>query len=191
MSYATIADLREYLDQVEAGAAVDAFLQRVLDRAEEVVDGYLTFSFAAYGEASAKDVRAQGGEYLEVPGHEQGSVASVYLVRNKDASYESTSEVTDYGEMEDGRLYRDIGWAPGRWYRVTAEWGYGAAPADVVEVELRVGVNIWQGRAAMQWSNSLGVEGSGSVTYSRALTGAEKSMLDAVRYRVLGGPTFA
>ncbi len=184
MSYATVDDLREYLEQVPDDAAHDALLQTVLDRAHEVVDGYLAFSFGAYATGS-KDVRAPWNvaEWLDLPAHEADSVTAVLQVTGRGRTSESTTAITEYIEEDDGRLYRDAGWLPGAWYRVTADWGYGEAPADVVEVELRVAVNIWQGRAASQWSNSLGVEGSGSVTYSRALTAAERSMLDAVRTR--------
>ena len=41
-SWTTIADLRLYLDQVEAGSEQDATLQAVLDRAEAIIARYLT-----------------------------------------------------------------------------------------------------------------------------------------------------
>jgi len=182
VSYATVAQLREYLSQIPASETTDALLQDVLDRANRVVDGYLGFSFGAYAEGD-KDVRAPRNpdEWLEVPTHDAGTVTAVLAVSGRGSPGESTSAVMDYLEEDDGRLYRDAGWSANAWYRVSADWGYGEAPADVVEVELRVAVNIWQGRAASQWSSNVGVEGSGAVTYSRALTAAERSMLDAVR----------
>lgn len=184
MSNATVAQLREYLEQVGSGVAVDALLQKVLDRACEVVGDYLGMAFGAYTEG-VKDVRAPRNvdQWLELPAHEADSVTAVARVSGRGTLGETTSAVSDFLEEDDGRLYRDGGWTPGAWYRVTADWGYGVAPASVVEVELRVAVNIWQGRAASQWQANLGVEGSGSVTYSRALTGAERSILDGVRAR--------
>lgn len=193
MAYATATQLREYLDanQVADDAETTALLETILDRATDIVDGALGFSFSAYGDASAKDVRAVGGEYLELPPYELGSVTSVYRVYDKGTSDEDTEEITDYVVLDDGRLYRQGGWTAGGWYRVTASWGYGPAPDAIVEVTLEVAVNIWRGRSALQWSNTYGDEGGGAVTYNRALTWAQRSIIDAVRADVFGGPVFA
>jgi hypothetical protein len=190
MAYATVADIRQYLNQLPADVADDALLATILERANGIVNDYLTFSFAAWGTvATSKDVlRTVPALWLPLPAHKAGTVPAPITVSSlsgRGTTGESTVLVTDWLEEDDGRLYRDSGWSVG-WYRVSAIWGYGPAPQTVVEVELRVAVNIWKGRDASQWQADLGVEGQGSVTYSRALTGSERSILDAVRLQYIG-----
>lgn len=189
MSYATVAQLREYLGQVATGAAQDAKLQTILDRATVIVDGALGFGFAAYGEeASERDVSGSRDLYLRLPAYEAGSVATVAAVYGRGTSYESTGEVSDWlaeEELRPYRLYCEHGW-PERWYRVTAIWGYGPAPADVVEVEIEVAVNIWRGRDASMWQSEVGAGGEGGMSFNRALTWAQRSIIDAVRAQYLG-----
>ncbi len=187
MSYATVADLREYLSQVPVGAEYDARLQVVLDRAHEIVTEALGFEFDDWPtESSTRDVRALGGEDLFLPAHLVTSVASVAAVSDRGATTEATEAVTDYLEEDDGRLYRAAGWTEDAWYRVTARWGYGPAPASVVEVELEIAVNIWRSRDAASFGNVLGAEGQGAVPYNRALNWAQRSILDGVRARYEG-----
>ena len=186
MSYATVVQLRAYLTQVVAGAANDALLQAVLDRAYAIINDALGFDFAAYGAAADVDVEC-GHErrWLEIPAHEAGSVATVAWLSGRGTASETTEAVADWLEEADGRLYLDNGWSPG-WYRVEAIWGYGPAPASIVEVELEVAVNIWRGRDATAWSAEVGAEGVGAVSYNRALTWAQRSIIDAVRLQYLG-----
>jgi hypothetical protein len=186
-SYATVADIRQYLQQLPAGVADDALLATILERANGIVNDYLTFAFAAWGlVATNKDVlRPVPYPWMTLPAHKAASVATVSTVSGRGTTGEATVLVTDWLAEDDGRLYRDSGWAVG-WYRVSAIWGYGPAPQTVVEVELRVAVNIWKGRDASQWQSDLGVDGQGAVTYSRALTGSERSILDAVRLQYIG-----
>lgn len=193
-SYATVAQFKRYLKQLATvtDATVLADIQDVLDRATDIVDLALGFSFVAYGAAAARDLRALGGDVWDIaPPHEIASVASVYEITSKGTTYESTSEITDYEELEDGRLFRGAGWAPGAWYRITAEWGYGPAPAAIVEVTLEVAVNIWRSSDRGQFSDVIGVEGGGAVGYQRALTNQQRMIIDQVRMRVLGGPGVA
>jgi len=184
MSYASVEQLRAYLPQVASGSANDVLLQAVLDRATEIVDLELAFSFAGYGTKAAKDVRAEGGEYLNLPGHKAASVTTVYAVSSKGASYESTSEITDFEELEDGRLYYCTGWTQGGWYRVTAEYGYGTVPEAIVEVTLQVAINIWRSRDAT--GTTIGPDGQGQVSVNRALTWNQRSIIDRVRGTYLG-----
>ena len=187
MAYATTAQLRVYLPQVAAGAGIDAMLQAVLDRAYDIVNLALGFTFAAAGIAAAKDVMAQGGRYLELPAHTLGSVTVVAEVDSKGTLSESTIDLVGYwDELEDGRLYKDDGWEPGEWYRVTAPWGYGVAPAAIVEVELELAVNLWRSKDRGMFSDVIGTEGGGAVGYSRALTNQQRMIIDAVRARTLG-----
>lgn len=190
MSYASLANLREYLPQVATGAAKDAELTAVLDRAHEIAVTLVGFRFAAYGTtATAQDVRAPGnvGHWLEVPYHDATSgVTAVKEICGRGLSYESADTITGYIREADGRLYHDDGWTPGAWYRVTAKWGYGPAPADAVQLDLQIAVNIWRARDAANFSGVVGVEGQGAVAYNRAVTWSERNLADGIRARYLG-----
>lgn len=188
MSYASVAQLRQYLSQLEAGAEVDALLQAVLDRAEDIIDDELTFSFAPWGEATAKDVQASGnpGGWLELPAHEQGSVTAVYEISGRGLESETMDEITEFVEEQDGRLYYHSGWTPNAWYRVTAIWGYGPAPDAIIEVELEVAINLWMGKDARNLGATVGVEGGGATPVNRALSWPQRDAIAGVRRRYLG-----
>ena len=190
MAYATITQLREYLGQVATGATEDAKLAAVLDRATAIVNGALGFSFAPYtAAASALDVQSNGGVYLEVPAYQAGSITTIYEVSSRGTSAESTTLVSDWLAEETFRpylVYRNGGWPDGTWYRITAKWGYGAPPADIVEVTLEVAVNIWRAKDASFGQSELGVQGGGSVSYNRALTWGQRSIIEMVRTAYLG-----
>jgi hypothetical protein len=186
--YGTVLQLRDMLPQVAAGVATDALLTTLLERATDIVDLALGFSFAAGGAAAAKDIRAIGGQYLELPGYTVATIASVYEVDAKGSSSETTEAVaaTEYDILDDGRLYKDDGWDTGGWYRITASWGWGAAPVSIVQVTLEVAVNLWRGRDRGMFSDVIGVEGGGAVGYQRALTNQQRMIIDGVRARALG-----
>jgi hypothetical protein len=188
MSYATIAELRAYLPQVAVTAANDALLQDVLARANAIVNDALGFEFGAYGAAATlRDVlKSHTGYWFELPAHKAGTVTAVSLVSGRGTTSESTEVVTDWLEESDGRVYADGQWAGGNWYRVTAFWGYGPAPTTIVEVELEIAVIIWRGRDASSWQSDTGADGQGAVSFNRALTWAQRSIIDGVRMRVLG-----
>lgn len=189
MTYATTTNLRAYLPQVATGTSNDTLLQAALDRAESIIDEALGFSFAAYGSsATAKDIQAPGnvGCWLELPYYKASSITSVYEVDGRGLTGEQTTAITQYKEETDQRLYYDYGWSPGTWYRVTAIWGYGAAPNSIVEVELELAVNIWRGKDRGMFSDVIGAEGGGAVGYARALTNQQKMILDNVRSKYLG-----
>jgi hypothetical protein len=186
-SYGTVAELRTRLPQVPAGAATDALLQELLDQATAVVDGELGFSFAAYGAATDRDIRAQrSGEELFLPCYELGGITAVKRVSGRGTTSESTEDITDYVAGEDARpayLWRGAGWTGGAWYRVTAPWGYGEAPVDVVKVTLELAVNDWRGRDRGMYSDVIGVEGGGAVGYARSLTNQQRMILQDVRLK--------
>ncbi len=191
MAYGTLAEMYALLPQVTVNAANDALLSVMLERATDIVDMALGFSYAAVGAAAEKDVRALGGQYLELPAYELGSITAVYEVSGKGTDYESTDEVTDYDVLDDGRLYRGGGWTAGRWYRITAEWGYGEPPESIVQVTLEVAVNLWRGKDRGLYSDVIGVEGGGAVGYQRALTNQQRMIIAGARTRTFGGPVIA
>jgi len=191
-SYATTLELRAqpYLTQVGTGAAADAGLQAVLDRANAIVNEYLGFSFAPYGVlATDRDVRGDGSEWLSPPAYKAGSVTRIVAVGGRGEAGESEEEINDYvvdEELRPYRIWRTRGWTRQTWFRVTAIWGYGPAPASVVEVELEIAVNIWRSAAASSFGTAVGVEGGGAVTVNRALTWAQRNILDGVRASYVG-----
>jgi hypothetical protein len=189
-AYATVTQLREYKPQIKTGATADALLATILDRATAIINGALGFSFAEYGvTATTKDVKSEGGQYLEVPAYKAASMTKIEAVSGKGASYESLVTVIDWQAEETCRpwnVYRDGEWRHGQWYRITAIWGYGPAPDEIVEVTLEVASNIWQGKDGNSFSSEIGVQGAGSVSFNRALTWAQRSVIDAVRTGYLG-----
>lgn len=192
MSYATTTQLRTapYLTQVATGNGNDSALQLVLDRADAIINDYLGFSFAAYGAtASDRDVRGQGGEWLWPTAYKAGSITGITFVTARGDTEEAEEAITDYEvdeELRPYRIWRAGGWIRQGWYRVTAIWGYGAAPVSVVEVALEIAVNIWRSGAASSFGNSVGVEGGGAVQVNRALTWAQRNILEGVRAAYLG-----
>ena len=188
MSYATVDELRAYLPQVRDDATTDGLLANVLERANAIVNDALGFEFAAHGAtATTRDVECQHDRrWLELPAHKAGSVTEVKSISSRGATYEALSTESDWLEEADGRLYRGAGWGAGTWYRVEALWGYGSAPATIIEVEIEIAVNIWRGRDASSWQSDVGADGQGAVGFNRALTWAQRSIIDGVRTRVLG-----
>lgn len=188
-SYGSVTEIRQYLSQVPSGAANDALLQDCLDRATAMIDGELGFAFAAFGAtAASKDFCSRvASQYLELPAYQAGSITSVYELSAKGTTYESTDEVlaTEYDILDDvirPRLYRYEGW-PAGWYRVTAIWGYGPAPAEIVQVCLEKAVNLYLGAQGGQFSDVVGIEGGGAVGYNRAWTNAQRRVMENMRAR--------
>ena len=189
MSYATIAQLRQYLRQIPAGATEDALLQVCLDRANDLIVTEMGIKFSAYGAASDRDVRAMGGEYLQLPHYNAGTVASVEAIYGRGTSYETTDAVADWVADEAARpyrLYRDAGWTRGQWYRVEAAWGYGPAPNAAIELELKVARSLWRNRDATLGQSSIGAEGFGDIPATRAISWDERNIISALRRRYLG-----
>lgn len=188
MAYASVTQLREYLKDLPASDETDDLLEAILERATALVDGELGFAFAAYGyTASEIDVYSgAGGKWLYLPAYQSGSLGDVALVSSRGTDDEDTEAETEFVQESRYRLYRDVGWLPRRYYRVSAVWGYGEAPEAIVEVTLQVAVNIWRGRDAMQWSSSVGAEGGGAVSYQRALSWAQRSIIERVKTQYPG-----
>ncbi|HPL30958.1 MAG TPA: hypothetical protein PLG21_23175 [Anaerolineae bacterium] len=188
MSYATIAELRAYLPQIKVDSTNDALLATVLERAHEIVNDALGFEFTAWGATvTTRDVECRHeGRWLEVPYHKPASITLVKSLSGRGTTYEALTDESDWLEEADGRLYRGGGWGLGTWYRISALWGYGSPPASIVEVEIEIAVNIWRGRDASSWQSDVGTDGQGAVGFNRALTWAQRSIIDGVRQRVLG-----
>jgi hypothetical protein len=180
MAYGTVAQLREMLPQVPDTTANDALLATFLDRATELVEGQLGLVFAAYpATATARRFNARGGAYLRLPYYLAGSLTELRYVYADLSDAEIAS--TDYEIEADDHtaLWRPGGWTPGR-YEATAKWGYGPAPAAIVQVTLEIAVNLWRGRDRGMFSDVVGVEGGGAVGYQRALTNQQRMVIQSV-----------
>lgn len=202
MAYATVAQLREYLQSLPtangspnataaAVAAKDATLTSVLDRATGMIDEHNGFSFAAYpGSATAKTIITSRTEYLFLPPHQTGSITSVVDNGSTVASTAYTVHTSDDGRREylvlTGTEFSRAVWS-GRHAVVTAKWGYGPAPVAVVEACLELAVNIWRGSTKGMFSDLIGVDpvgisvGGGGVAYSGFMTRAIRDVLAACK----------
>jgi len=193
--YASTTQMRAYLSQVPAGVAVDALLQECLDRASAAVDGELGFSFAGYAStAGARTFSSRGGRLLHLPYHESGSLTALSLTYEESGRPETPVQVdvtlptaiafSVYTAEADDHTYlwRATGWPSGR-YSGTAKWGYGSAPADIVQVTLELAINLWLAKDGGQFSDVVGIEGGGAVGYNRAWTNRQRMILAATRLR--------
>ena len=107
MAYATLDQLYDYLPQL-ARDEHDSLLSDILDRAESIVDDALGFQFAGYGEATTRDVECRvRGRWLEAPAHERGSIVAIAEVSGRGTSSETTTEITEFVEEEDGRVFQE------------------------------------------------------------------------------------
>lgn len=192
MAYATVANIREYLDQVPTNAGTTALLQNVLDRATAIIDTELGFAFGSSA-VTTRTVYGDGTDFLQPPRFVAGSVTAVTTT--------SGYTVPDYVEQDGwlvvtraGRLGNQYGgatgllaparygegWAAGLPYTVAATYGYPTVPADIVECCLEIAIRIYKAKDA-GFSDVVGVEGSGAVGYSGALPALVRRILD--RYR--------
>jgi hypothetical protein len=181
--YGTLARLRaEHLTQVPTGITNDDLLIQCLTSATAIIDGALGFSFATYGAAAAKDVRCLGAtDTWDIPYHSIGTVATILEIYSKGTTSESTDAITDFDELEDGRLYYATGWARNQWYRITAVWGYGAAPEAIVKITMQKAVDIWHGRDARGSADMVNVEGPSAAPVQRAFTWEQYQVIQQVR----------
>jgi hypothetical protein len=182
MAYATLSQLRARLPQLPAGPDTDALLTEMLGQASSIVDGALGFSFFAAGgdwssvAASVRKVRSEPSAWLRLPAYQQGSITLLTVAGD-------TAAITDYEEdWTSGKYYlwRELGWGSER-YAITARYGYGPAPASIVELELELAVNIWRAKDKGLFTEIIGVEGGGAVRYIGGLNRQQQMVIANVR----------
>jgi hypothetical protein len=174
----------------------DAKIQDILDRVTEIIDQELGYSFGTAA-TSTRVVYGDGTDYLLPPAFVAGSVTGVtapsgYSVPSyveldgilvvKDSSgvlAPITGRSTLSGSIPTGN------WLPGVPYTVSANFGYGSVPKDIVEACLEVAVRIWKGRDA-GFSDVVGVEGSGAVGYNGKFPALVKEILANRQQRSMG-----
>lgn len=196
-SYATLAQIRQYLPSVAAGASIDAVLQLALDNATDMIRSHMrsllpdpAFDYTAFGAADTRIVLGYDGQYLRLPPHEAGSVSLVeWMIGSNPAAY---TPIADQWIEESGYLYRAIGWGAtstygGRpRYRITAVWGYGAAaPAAIQEVTLQLAVNIYRASDKGGFVEAITTDGSGTMSQVAGLTATQKQALSAQRDQLM------
>jgi len=171
---------------VTVAVALDALLQDILDRACAMVEAaLLPVAYAAYGAATARNIRTEPYRttYFRLPAHQHGSVTSVVEVDTLTSTTGTTISTDDWLE-EDGYVIAagtEYRWPASRVYRVTAVYGYGAAPADVQQVALELAVNMWRQRDRGLYSETQGVEGAGAVTYIGGLNATQRMVIQRAR----------
>lgn len=193
-AYVTNTEIRTYLTQVPAGAANNTLLDAIGARATAIIDRVLGFSFATYGAASSQDVRAPIAPSVDfrLPPYQAGSITSLSGLLFKGTTSESLTPITDWDEQDNFYLYRDLGWGGPQartldslitypWYRITAKWGYGPVPDEIIELALELSVNIWRSKDKGGFTEIVGVEGSGGVRMIAGLNAQQKMIVLSVR----------
>lgn len=189
----TVAQFRAYNDQAPSGAGVDAKITDVLDRAEGIVVAALGFAFFDSSEswaatsATEQYVRSSKSKYLKLPPYLYGSITSIKPMTGSGDEVERGDAITNYDETESRfYLYRESGWGGGRW-AVTAKYGYGPAPAQIVELVLELAVNIWRQKAQGLFQQTQGVDsvgnavGGGSIKYIGGLNADQRRIVANTR----------
>lgn len=170
--------------------ALDALLQKVLDRATAAIDTYLGLSFTLSGSAGTRVVFGDGTDYLEPPPFVTGSVTAVTMPTGYTVPVYTVIDgvliVTRDGLMGGmyaaetiaGRFYNPIGgWLAGVPHTVAATFGYSAYPDDIKEACLEIAVDLHRFKDAGS-IKSVGLEGAGMVT-GKGLPATAKMILDA------------
>lgn len=187
-SWATVERIQDELEQVTPTAANVRLLQKKLDRATGIVRDAMralladpSFDYVVWGVASTKIVRGHVGSYLTLPPHQSGSVTLVEYQSGANPAIYST--LADQWLLEGDQLYRSGGWSsysPSR-YRVTAVWGYGpTVPDSISQIVLELGVNFWRGKDKAMYTDTIGVDGQGSVKYIGGLTNLQRQVIENV-----------
>jgi len=187
----TVADMQDYLNQVDTTPATVAMLAAILDRAYTQVlvslqarmsDPRLTFDDNP-PTPSTRIVLTYGGSSIHLPVHVAGSVT---LVEAQSSSNPTTwtGILDEWEEESDGALYRAYGWGlgiatPVVRYRITAQWGYGAMPSALAQIVLAVAVNIWRSKETGGFVESIGTEGQGALRSVAGLNTSDQKILHA------------
>lgn len=170
---------------VTVASALDAVMTDILERAESVIEDALApVAFASYGTATSKDVRAGGADsiYLKPPIHQAGSITTVKSIPRPGAAVADEELVEDWVQ-DDGYLIRGDGFDAGQWYRITAIYGYGTAPASAQQLALEIAVNIWRSKDRGLYSEVQGANDGMNISYVGGLNPTQRMMIQNIRRR--------
>lgn len=208
MSYATVADLRQYIAQVPDTTEYDLRLLRVLERATAIVDDELGYSFAGLSGAT-RTIYGDGTTFLRLPRCEPGSVTSVTSVTSvivpsyvEDGPYlrvvdsqgirpsyrRANNRYSWYTGYEDdvtngnvvlfGGGQAGAYWREGVPYTIAAAFGTGTPPPDITEATLEIATAIWRQKDG-GFATVMAVEGAGVVNIRNALPLKAQLILNA------------
>ena len=187
MPYATPTEFRAYLPQVDSGADNDAIILDVPTRATEMVRPVVGVAFFdrsdldsdAWPAATTKNVWSEHSVWLKLPFYKEATISLVTRLTD-------STVIADYEERWDmgrGYLWREAGWSAYR-YSVTAQWGAGPPPPNVIEITLEVAVNLWRGRdRGMFQEIQTTSSGIADLRYIGGLTKEQRKVLDDERNR--------
>lgn len=189
MSYATVAALRQYLKQAPTDQTATDTMQAILDRATALIDLELGYSFTATV-ADTRTAWSDGTAYLPIE-----PATAVTLITAPDG-YSVPEYVIDGGyavALRNGarapllpalRPYAGAGawqpWGDGLAWQVTATYGTGDPPADIVEACLEIAAHLWKAKDS-GFATVIGVEGAGAVEVAQAYTPIVRRILAARR----------
>lgn len=184
--YASVADLREYLIQAKLDVPTTNTMQSILDRASAFVDGEIGHSWFTTA-AGTCTIYGDGTSYLQLPiDYVAGSVTAVTTITGY--TVPSYAEVDRMLIVLDsvGRVFTpanrwcyplDQGWHRGIPYTVTATFGYGDVPLDLVQVVLEIAGAIWKEKDS-GFATVIGTEGGGAVNVRQSLTPRAQAALE-------------
>lgn len=192
MPYATLAQLRQYLDQVPVNATMDALLAAILDRASALIDLDVGHGWAI-ATATTALVFGDGTDYLSIPQpYVAGSVTAVSTTANITLPAYVESSGLLVARTTEGWLFppaipsgvggygaRAGAWLRGVPYTIAASYGYGAAPAALTEACLEIAADLYRFRDA----GSIKAAGAadGGLVRGRALPDTARLILNAVK----------
>lgn len=182
-------DIRDYMGQIPDNATTDALLEDIADRASAVVEVESSpMVFAPYPAAATQQiVFSDGTAFLEVPPYQAGTLTQIRY----GASTGQIVAAADY--TIQGQLIRLVnyygytgfypnypypgpGWGRGPYY-VTAKWGYGPAPQQIIQVALEVATNIYQAQQSGGLRQTESVEGNIVVVQTTGLSKRQKDII--------------
>lgn len=202
MAYLTAAELRTRLTSDGAfeneqpdDAAYTAFLDQACAHATAIVNAYLgdgqPFAYDTLGTADAPITRTFTGDgstclALDLPlqqfiaADNGGMAVAPAGVWREPINAALTSQLVLKPES-DGTQY---GWDTARQsVTVTGVWGWGTAPATVIEATTEIAVRIVKGRSA-GYSDVVGVAPDGTQQYIKAMPPLVKLALDLVKQHI-------
>jgi hypothetical protein len=121
---------------------------------------------------------------LRVPSYDEGTITAI-----ADADGDTYIDWQEAWEAGFFYLWREDGWQPSQ-YTITADFGYGLPPPEIVEVTRQLAINIWFGRQRGLFSDVIGVEtspgGAAVVGYQGAMTNQQRMVVSGVIRRYHG-----
>lgn len=166
-----------------------------MDRANDIVErASLPVVFADYpGTATQRVVYSDGTSSIFLPPYQADSLVEIRYGSATASVTEAATYVIDYDSPQYLRMVSGYGYRPGQlpvWpvgpYYVSAKWGYGPAPAAVVQIALEQAINIFQATESGGIRQFESVEGNTVVLQTTGLSARQKAILDSVRFPYMG-----